>query len=151
MFFDANRKDSLLAVFFMRNILILVGLSGFFLGWNAPNHYPPWTTFHLEIFSGFGTCFVCLAVFKEWVASSGRENISLPPPRVVWIWQIVALVPLIQYFSGYLSFLGDALIGWLYAAGVALSLYAGYLWAAQDGSDKVIRETLINSAQNLHA
>ena len=44
-----------------------------------------------------------------------------------------------QYVAGGLAYRGDALIGLLYGLGTALGLYAGALWAAQEGSARVVK------------
>lgn len=130
-----------------------MGLTGFglvmlFLGWNAPNHYPPWTTFHLEFFAALGLCFLGLAVFafparKPEDAAPGAQPAKTPPDRLPMppaarAWLLVALLPLLQLAAGQLGFRGDALIGLLYGLGAALALYVGALWAAQQSPLRVL-------------
>ncbi len=119
-----------------------------FLGWNAPNHYPPWTTFHLEFFAALGLCFLGLAVFacparqRADEAPGARLALTppsrLPTPPAARAWLLVALLPLLQFAAGQLEFRGDAVIGLLYGLGVALALYVGALWAAQQSPEKVL-------------
>lgn len=138
----------------MRSILLGLGLAGLFLGWNAPNHYAPWTTFHLELFSALGLCLLAAAVFfaapQVSPAAHGADAsshgparlarpLTLPLPRAARAWLIVALWPVLQWFTGTLFFRGDALLGLLYGLGVVLSLYVGQLWAAQEGRARVLR------------
>jgi len=133
----------------MRNVLLCCGLGSLFMGWNAPNHYPPWAAFHLELFAAAGAAFICLAVFSEaWPRQLQRPAdgtalssalTRLPMPRSARMWLLLSLWPVLQYLAGGLVFRGDALIGLLYGTGVVLSLYAGSLWAAQQGSERAVR------------
>jgi|CXWL01.1.fsa_nt_gi hypothetical protein len=125
------------------------GLALLFLGWDAPSHYPPWPTFHLELFAAAGLCFICLAVFlmppEERITGGTRTTTPcstatrLALPLAARMWLVVAMLPVLQYLFGGLAFRGDAAIGLLYGLGVALSLYAGFLWAAQQGSARVVQ------------
>ena len=133
----------------MHSIFIFAGLIGLFLGWNLPNHYPLWTTFHGELTASIGV--ILLFVGMLWsptpfslrlapaTAKSPVERVRLPLPMAVRVWVLIALVPPFQYLAGQFDFYGDALLGSLYALGVALSVYTGCLWAAQAGSAKVLR------------
>ena len=133
----------------MRELLVLFGLAGLFLGWNAPNHYPPWTALHLEYSAAWGACLISLAVLA-WPAVANESSESagstsalrttrLPFPRASRLWALVALWPVLQYLTGGLPFRGDAIIGPLYGLGVALCIYTGHRWAAQQGSSRVLR------------
>ncbi len=135
--------------FSMRDLILLCGLAGLFLGWNAPNHYPPWPAFHLEYAAACGACLIGLAVFAWPTAADGKQGaahaapaprtIRLPLPAATRIWVLAALWPVLQYLTGGLPFFGDAVIGLLYGLGVALCIYAGHLWGAQEGSARVLR------------
>ena len=117
-----------------------VGLALLFLGWNAPNHYPPWPVFHLELFAAIGTCLIGAAGFASRGPGAARPDAArLPMPTAARVWALAALLPVVQYAAGGLAFRGDALIGLLYGLGVALAIYVGLLWAAQQGRDTVLR------------
>lgn len=137
-----------------------VGLALLFLGWNAPNHYPPWTAFHLELFCALGVGLLGAAVFAgpmlaklagQSLPAPGQSGqiVRLPLPLSARIWLLAALWPVLQYLAGGLVFSGDALIGLLYGLGVVMGLYVGHLWAAQQGAARVLRAlwlTLVVSA-----
>lgn len=133
----------------MRELLLLLGLSGLFLGWNAPNHYPPWATSHLEFFAAAGLCLLALAVFGGPLlaaqvhhpsgATSASAALRVPMPTAAHGWILLTFWPVLQYLVGDLPFRGDAFIALLYGLGVALSLSVGRLWAMQTGSDRVLR------------
>ena len=127
-----------------------VGLALLFLGWNAPNHYPPWTAFHLELFCALGVGLLSAASFAgpllaklagQPPPSAGQPGqiVRLPLPLPARMWLLAALWPLLQWLAGGLAFRGDALIGLLYGLGVVMSLYVGQLWAAQQGASRVLR------------
>ncbi len=129
--------------FLMRALLLLAGLTGLFLGWNMPNHYPPWPTFHGELAAALGICLLFLGLL--WpapvvpAAAGAAAAVSLPIPLAARAWLMAGLVPVVQYVAGGLTYRGDALIGLLYGLGAALGLYAGALWAAQEGSARVLK------------
>lgn len=131
----------------MRSILLFGGLIGLFLGWNLPNHYPLWTTFHSELVTSVGVCLLFLGVLWPLAArpgggkqqASNQATLRLSLPASAWAWVIVALLPIVQYLAGSLVFRGDAALGFMYALGAALSLYTGSLWAAQAGCAHALR------------
>ncbi len=119
----------------MRQATFIAGLFCLFLGWNAPNHYPPWAAFHLEMFAGLGLCFLALAT--AWPQPRGQ---ALPAPqRAVYAWALVACLPWVQFASGQLDFKADAWIGMLYGLGVAAALVTGQWWAWRQGRDRALR------------
>jgi len=72
-------------------------------------------------------------------ATAGAATpVRLPMPLATRAWLLVGLLPVVQYLAGGLAYRGDALIGLMYSLGAALSLYVGALWAAQEGSARVI-------------
>ena len=44
----------------MQPHLSALGLVCVFLGWNMPNHYPPYPSFHGELMTGIGMVFIAL-------------------------------------------------------------------------------------------
>ena len=142
----------------MRNAFLFLGLAGLFLGWNLPNHYPLWTTFHSEWIAAFGIGLLFIGVLwprsvvksQRIAAAAARAAGLLEPmthpaglrvemPLAARTWLLVALLAPLQYAAGKLDFYGDALLGFLYPLGVALAIYIGLLWAAQDGRAAVLR------------
>ena len=133
----------------MRNLIYLLGLFGLFLGWTLPNHYPPWTAFHLEFSAAVGSCLIAWAVLvfsSTRFATLGGVSLArasvgprLSAPISTKVWFLVGLAPALQYVAGMLPFRGDAVIGMLYGVGVGLCIYIGHLWAAQEGTARVMR------------
>ena len=129
----------------MRTLLLIAGLIGLFLGWNLPNHYPPWTAFHSELVAAIGASLLFLGVLLPEPAGSIGERPAalrrapLPVPLAARAWLLATLIPVVQYLAGGFDFHGDALLGLMYGLGVALCLYAGCLWAAQEGSAQVVK------------
>ena len=129
----------------MRALLLICGLTGLFFGWNLPNHYPPWTAFHSELVAALGASLLFLGLLWPQPASVGGDplqaasRVALPLPFAARMWLLAGLVPVVQFLAGGLAFRGDALLGLLYGLGVAMSLYAGSLWAAQEGGARVVK------------
>lgn len=133
----------------MRELFMFFGVGGLFLGWNAPNHYPPWPAFHLEYLAALGACLIAWATLALPIprislsaaaaGAAAAESVRLPLPRASWWWFGAGAIPLVQYAVGALMFRGDAIIGLLYGLGVGLCVYTGYLWSAQEGSGRVLR------------
>ncbi len=126
----------MLSLLTMRSILVTLGLAGLLLGWNMPNHYPLWTSFHGELAAAIG---LSLLVGGLVWSQPGGGALRLPMPRAAWGWLLVALLPVAQFLAGDLVFRGDAALGLLYGLGAVLGIYAGYLWAAQAGRDTALR------------
>ncbi len=85
--------------------------------WLAPNHYPPWTSFH-----GEAAAFVALVAFvvARLVAKDRWET-----SREAFV--IALLVPLIwiQWSVGLITFFGDAVVSSLFLSGLALAWWLG--------------------------
>lgn len=122
----------------VRHILASTALVGLFLGWNAPNHYPPWAAFQLELFAAVGVVLAAAAL----LASPRRNAVAsavLPLPPLAYAWIAVAVLPLLQWASGRLLFRADAALGMLYVSGVAAAIYVGQLWSARAGRYVALR------------
>ncbi|MCB2020659.1 MAG: O-antigen ligase family protein, partial [Burkholderiaceae bacterium] len=120
----------------MRTNLIALGLVGLFLGWNMPNHYPLWGSFHGELAASLGLSLLLGGLI--WPQSE-PASLCLAMPHAGWGWLLVALLPVAQFLGGGLAFRGDAALGLLYGLGAMLGIYAGCLWAAQAGRDAALR------------
>ena len=120
----------------MRQLLLLGGSIGLMLGWNMPNHYPLWTSFHGELAAALGLAMLFGGLV--W-PRPGAAAARLAMPLAGWGWLVVGLLPLAQFLAGRLAFRGDAAIGLLYGLGAALGLYAGSLWAAKAGRETALR------------
>lgn len=116
----------------MRTFTLALGLAGLWLGWNMPNHYPLWTSFHGELAAALGLSILLGGLLwpRPSVASA-----RLAMPRAGWGWLLVALLPVAQFVAHGLHFRGDAALGLLYGLGAALGIYGGNLWAAQAGRE----------------
>jgi hypothetical protein len=123
----------------MRHFLLLGGLAGLMLGWNMPNHYPLWTSFHGELAAAVALSLLFAGLAWPASTSAATTRIALGLSTAARIWLVVALIPVAQYGAGMLAFRGDAALGLLYGLGVVLALHAGRLWVAQEGLDGTMR------------
>lgn len=123
----------------MRQLLLLGGLAGLVLGWNMPNHYPLWTSFHGELAAAVALCLLFAGLTWPSAVTSATTKISLALSTPARIWLAAAVIPVLQYAAGMLVFRGDAALGLLYGLGVVLALHAGGLWVAQSGLERAMR------------
>ncbi len=91
------------------------------LGWLLPNHYPPWSSFHME----------------AWVAglllAAGVAVILRTPRLTAWYGLTLTVVataflPLFQYAFGMYAFSGPAWVATAYLVGFAFALLVGVRW-----------------------
>jgi hypothetical protein len=100
-------------------VLLLAGLGSLALvaSWLAPNHYPPWTSFHGESAAFAALCFFCAArAFSPEPAMLGRVPLlALLLIALVWA----------QWAAGQIAYFGDAVGSSLYIMGFALAWWLG--------------------------
>lgn len=91
------------------------------IGWLLPNHYPPWSSFHLDTWVAIVLCGIAAAVI---IRSPGKVLVS-PMGLVV---TALLFVPWLQYAAGLLTFIGTAWIVTAYLLGFLLALMVGARW-----------------------
>jgi hypothetical protein len=85
--------------------------------WLAPNHYPPWTSFHGEA-AGFAALILFSAARLAWPS-------PLVAVRAPWLaFATIALIA-IQFAAGQIPYRGDALLTSMYVGGWALAWWLG--------------------------
>ncbi len=133
----------------MQPHLSALGLVCVFLGWNMPNHYPPYPSFHGELMTGIGMVFIALGLAVAGRAQKNRQRLQpgadsydFTIPRSAAVWALLALVPLLQFFFGGLTFRADLGFGMVYGLGVATAICLGNLWARRQGRDVVLAQFL---------
>lgn len=90
-------------------------------GWLLPNHYPPWTTFHLDAWIAF-----VLGISALSVLSRSSEDIAIHSMALMAT--CLALVPGFQHLGGLLATSGNAWVSTAYMVGFALALIVGARW-----------------------
>lgn len=88
---------------------------GLVFAYLAPNHYPPWASFHADAVAALALMPVLI-----WALYQRGEVPSLTAGAL-----LLALVPLLQLSVGHISFAGDAIIACLYITGFALAVFCG--------------------------
>lgn len=91
------------------------------MGWLLPNHYPPWTTFHLDAWIA---CVLSVAA----LVLIGRAHAALPVYGLTLVVAALGLVPGVQYLAGQLATAGNAWVSTAYLLGLALALLTGARW-----------------------
>jgi hypothetical protein len=87
------------------------------LSWLAPNHYPPWTSFHNEAAAFAALIALCVAHLlvgstSHWKAPAGMTALA-------------AILLASQWKLGQIAFGGDALLSGMYVAGACWSWWLG--------------------------
>lgn len=106
-------------LFALAQALAWLGSGALLASWLAPNHYPPWTSFHGEAAAFAALCFFCAArALRPGPAALGS-----------WAWLPAGLLALIllQWGTGQILYGGDALLSALYVFGAAMACWLGTL------------------------
>jgi len=91
------------------------------LAWVLPNHYPPWSSFHMDALSALVLLVVALAVLLR----SPRE---VAWPGMALMAGVLACVPWIQYAFGLIELAGTSWIASAYLLGLLLAVLVGGRW-----------------------
>lgn len=91
------------------------------LSWLLPNHYPPWSAFHVDAWSAVILAIASLAVILR---AQRNANWSLVPLLIAGL----ACMPGLQYLAGLISFSGQAWITTAYVVGLLLAILVGQNW-----------------------
>lgn len=95
------------------------------LAWLIPNHYPPWSAYYSELFAVIAL-FALAAVVLLY-------RYPLTFPRAASFVFLLALVPLLQFASDLIYFLGDALSAGFYLATFGFAIVIGANLAKNSG------------------
>ena len=100
-------------------LLLRLGFSAFALAFVLPGHYPPWLSFEPQLMASFA--FACVLPVLYQQARPGR----LVPGLLGGSALALIPLPLIQYASGRIVFLSDAVLPAAYLSGFALCIIGG--------------------------
>lgn len=89
------------------------------LGWLAPNHYYPWTSFYSDLCAFLGLLVLSLGLFSANI----RQRIR-GPASAIFIFGL-AFIAWLQWAGGLVYFLSDAIMVSLYLLGMALAILVG--------------------------
>jgi O-antigen ligase len=99
-------------------MIYAMGLAGLGLAWLVPGHYFPWFSFEQEVLSALGAGLVGVATLVS------TEKGKLLFPRLSMAIALLALVPLIQWFTGMFPYAVDAVLPALYLLAFAMTVIA---------------------------
>ena len=91
------------------------------LAWLVPNHFPPWSTFHGDMWMATVAWLGC-----GWVVMRNKAPLELSGWVVLPF--ALACVSWLQLFGGLLHFIGQAWMSSIYLAGFGLALLTGERW-----------------------
>ena len=89
--------------------------------WLLPNHYPPWSSFHMDAWAAVMMMLAAIAVMVRLRSPVVWHGITLLAATLVF-------VPLVQYVFGMVLLSGTAWIGSAYLVGFLLALLTGARW-----------------------
>ena len=89
--------------------------------WLLPNHYPPWSAFHMDAWSA--TMYLPLAAAVLWLT---RADTRLSGPALLIL--VLLAVPWLQFAFGLIPSPGTAWISFSYLLGFGLAMIVGQRW-----------------------
>jgi O-antigen ligase len=111
-------------------VLLFAALLAVF-SWLAPNHYPPWASFHGELAMAVACGLALLTALR-------RSAPAVPLSPLTAAALALATLPLIHLACGLVSYAGDAWLGTLYLLGFGLSVWLGQRLVASFGASQVL-------------
>lgn len=91
------------------------------LAWLLPNHYPPWSTFHMDAWAALVLTLAAAAVIVRSKGSTAWHGITV-------LTALLVLMPGVQYSFGLILLPGTAWISTAYLLGFLLALLTGARW-----------------------
>jgi O-antigen ligase len=91
------------------------------LGWLLPNHYLPWTSFHVDAWVGFMLLLAAAGVMLRTARSVAWHGMTV-------LMAVLLFMPLLQYGLGLVAFSGTAWVSSAYLIGFLLALLTGAQW-----------------------
>ena len=89
--------------------------------WLLPNHYLPWSTFHMDAWAALLLCGISLAVIVRSPSVASWNSMTL-------IAVVLVCLPALQFASQTIIFAGVAWINTAYLLGWLLALHVGNRW-----------------------
>lgn len=111
---------------------LIAAASIFLLAWLLPNHYAPWTAAYQDFASFAAGLFLLLALLIK--------PLKITPTIALFL--LLPIIPLVQFLSGIIYFVGDTLTATFYLAGFALMLFAGYNLALEPKGKQFLAQLL---------
>lgn len=91
------------------------------VAWLLPNHYPPWSTFHMDAWTAIMMLLAATAVIVRSTGPVAWQGITL-------LVAVLILIPGLQYGFGMVMMSGTAWISIAYLTGFLLALLIGARW-----------------------
>ncbi len=90
-----------------------------------PEHFPPWVSWHAEVLA-FLAVFMAAWVLMARLPGQGATARGINLPIVIWPLVALALLAVLQQLAGLMTFWGDVLVVWFYAALCITCLILGF-------------------------
>lgn len=122
----------------MIRVLVLLAAILFTSAWLLPNHHYPWVAYYNDLPAALALVLLAVSasIHHRWRAHQQTSAVSFAI-------LCIATIPLAQYSSGLISFLGDAFMAVLYLGGLAIAHMVGLRIGAQNAREAI---TILASA-----
>jgi hypothetical protein len=95
------------------------------LAYVVPNRLPPWVSWHSEVFVFAAVALLVVAlVWRRSAQQTGARGIALPKTAALFVGLLLVLC--LQWASGRIAFVGDAVVVGLYLALMLFAVLLGY-------------------------
>lgn len=105
----------------MSSFWLLVWAFFLAVGWLLPNHYPPWSSFHVE-------AWIAAMLLLAGAAVVVRSAVPVVWHGIALLAAVLVFVPGLQYGLGMVMLSGTAWISTIYLIGFLLALLTGAQW-----------------------
>lgn len=106
-------------------------LAALLFSWVLPDHFPPWLAFHTEV-----PAFVAAIIALVACLFSATKSVKTPTP--IFFFLALTGSTVFQYWSGLITYGGDALVASMYIVAIAAAWLWGFQWAKSDSRYDVI-------------
>lgn len=109
------------------SLLAVAGMALVLASWLMPLHILPWVSWHSEVPAFLAVLLLVLGGLTARIRRTRGTAVRISLPVSMLFWLALCLLVLLQWASGQIVFLGDALVLCLYFALCALAWGAGYV------------------------
>lgn len=100
---------------------LVAGAVALSVAWVLPNHYPPWSSFHMDAWSALVLAALALAVLLRCTGRVAWHGMAM-------LAVVLSCIPWVQYAGGLIPLAGTSWMAFVYLLGLGLALLVGSQW-----------------------